>query len=547
LKVRQSASLVAGVCTLCVAASGSVTPVASAAAKPLPASSPVVSRPYELTASQGLLIDLTNVAGIPLENFVTVVNALAGAAGGGNGVGGSGATSLQALPNLLYSQLVAGTLTQASATTAINAAVALEQTALTNLAATPQKIINFDVTAISNLLGDLGFGTLGTLGTAAAATPFNAKAVTADVAPAGAGTAVNLANVLGIPLENFVTVVNALAGAAGGGNGVGGGGTTSLQALPNLLYSQLVAGTLTQASATTAINAALATEQTALTNLANTPATIINHDIAAITALFGGLNLNATSLTASTNTITPAAKQTALATNAAPADAGGIAVDFANVVGIPLENFVTALSAVAGAAGGSGGAVNGSGAASLQALPNILYSQLVAGTLTEASATKAINAAVALEQTALTNLAATPQNIINYDVAAIKKLAGDFGGTNTLASGLQTKAITSNVKVPTITSSNVKTPAITSSKLKTPVTDAVTTAGSAADPGTNSGSTTPARHAKSAGGGAVANAIKAVTGGSKGSYVGKHRAGSDGASSSQSTDAGSKGGSKGGK
>jgi hypothetical protein len=284
VKVRQSASLVAGVCTLCVAASGSVTPVASAAAKPLPTSSPIVSRPYELTASQGLLVDLTNVAGIPLENFVTVVNALAGAAGGSNGVGGSGATSLQALPNLLYSQLVAGTLTQASATTAINAAVALEQTALTTLGATPQKIINFDVTAISNLLGDLGFGSLGT---AAAATPFNAKAVTADVAPADTGTTVNLANALSLPLQNFVTVLNALAGAAGGSNGLGAGGATSLQALPNLLYSQLVAGALTQASATTAINAALATEQTALTNLAATPGKIIATDVAAIQKLAG--------------------------------------------------------------------------------------------------------------------------------------------------------------------------------------------------------------------------------------------------------------------
>jgi hypothetical protein len=287
---------------------------------------------------------------------------------------------------------------------------------------------------------------------------------------------------------------------------------------------------LTSTSATTAINAALATEQTALTNLANTPGAIINHDVAAIAALFGGLG-GATPFAASNSTITPAVNVAAVTTNATSADAGGTAVDFANVVSLPLQNFVTALSAVAGAAGGSGGAVNGSGAASLQALPNILYGQLVAGTLTEASATKAINAAVALEQTALTNLAATPQNIINYDVAAIQKLAGDFGGTSTLASSLQTKAITSNVKAPTITSSNVKTPAITSSKLKTPVTDAVTTAGSAADPGTNSGSTTPPRHAKSAGGGAVANAIKAVTGGSKGSYVGKHRAGSDGAGS----------------
>jgi hypothetical protein len=520
----------AGVCTLCVAASGSVTPVASAAAKPLPASSPVVSRPYELTASQGLLIDSVNFASLPLQNFVTALAAVAGAAGGSGGlVNGSGAaTSLQALPNLLFSQLVAGTLTSTSATTAINAALALEQTALTNLAATPQKIITTDVTALNNLLGDLG---LGSIGTAAAATPFKAAAVSADAAPADAGgTAVNLANVLGIPLQNFVTVLNALAGAAGGGNGLGAGGATSLQALPNLLYSQLVAGTLTSTSATTAINAALATEQTALTNLANTPGAIINHDVAAIAALFGGLG-GATPFAASNSTITPAVNVAAVTTNATSADAGGTAVDFANVVSLPLQNFVTALSAVAGAAGGSGGAVNGSGAASLQALPNILYGQLVAGTLTEASATKAINAAVALEQTALTNLAATPQNIINYDVAAIQKLAGDFGGTSTLASSLQTKAITSNVKAPTITSSNVKTPAITSSKLKTPVTDAVTTAGSAADPGTNSGSTTPPRHAKSAGGGAVANAIKAVTGGSKGSYVGKHRAGSDGAGS----------------
>ncbi|MDT7756929.1 MAG: hypothetical protein QOH27_2827, partial [Mycobacterium sp.] len=371
MKVRQSASLVAGVCTLCVAASGSVTPVASAAAKPLPASSPVVSRPYELTASQGLLIDSINVAGIPLQNFVTALTAIAGAAGGSGGT-----ASLQNLPNLLYSQLVAGTLTQASATTAINAALVNEQKALTTLGATPQTIINYDLTQLNNLLGDLG---LGTIGTAAGATAFQKSAITADAAPADTGTAVNLANVLGIPLENFVTVLNALAGAAGGGNGLGGAGATSLQALPNLLYSQLVAGTLTEATATLAINTALATEQTALTNLANTPATIINHDGAAIAALFG---LGTTSLVAENASVTPTVKSAAVTTNAAPADAGGTAVDLTNVVSLPLQNFITALSAVAGAAGGSGGAVNGSGAASLQALPNLLYSQLVAGTLT---------------------------------------------------------------------------------------------------------------------------------------------------------------------
>lgn len=401
MKVRQSASLVAGVCTLCVAASGSVTPLPVAAAAGT--SGAPVSRPFELTASQGVLIDSINVASLPAQNFITALTAVAGAAGGSGGN-----ASLQALPNLLYSQLVAGTLTQASANTAINAALANEQTALTALGATPQKIITTDLAGISTLLADFG---LGAIGATAAATPFKEASVASGATAADAGgTSVNLANALSLPLQNFVTVLNALAGAAGGGNGIGGGGATSLQALPNLLYSQLVAGTLTQASATTAINAALATEQTALTNLA-----------------------------------------------------------------------------------------------------------------------------------------ATPQKIITTDVAAIQKLAGDFGGTSTQAAGTSTNAITSNVKTKAITS-KVNTPSITSD-VKTPVADAAVTTKSsvAADPGTNSGSTTPARHAKSAGGGAVANAIKEVTGGSKGSYVGKHRAGSDGASSSHSSDAGSKGGSKGGK
>src|SRR4029079_2573550 len=54
---------------------------------------------------------------------------------------------------------------------------------------------------------------------------------------------------------------HAFAGAADGGNGRGGGGATSLQALSNPLFSQLVAVTLTDVSATAAINPAVATEQ----------------------------------------------------------------------------------------------------------------------------------------------------------------------------------------------------------------------------------------------------------------------------------------------
>jgi hypothetical protein len=58
-----------------------------------------------------------------------------------------------------------------------------------------------------------------------------------------------------------------------------------------------------------------------------------------------------------------------------------------------------------------------------------LFSQLVAGTLTDVSATAAINPAVATEQTALNNLAATPGKIIATDVAAIQKLAGNVGAS----------------------------------------------------------------------------------------------------------------------
>lgn len=277
MKVRQSASLVAGVCTLCVAASTSVTPVAGAAATPSP-----IQRPVELTAASGAFVDGINAVSQPLQNFVTLLNAIAGAAGGSNGTGGGGASSLQALPNLLYSQLVAGTLTEASATTAINAALATEEAALANL----------------------GFGSLG------AAMPFKAAAVkpavAAAVPQAGLGSAVDIANVASLPLQNGITALNALAGAAGGGNGVGGGGATSFQALPNLLYSQLVAGTLTQGSATTAFNAAVATEQTALNNLAATPGKIIATDIAALQKL-GLPNASATSFTnkvAATDTVT---------------------------------------------------------------------------------------------------------------------------------------------------------------------------------------------------------------------------------------------------
>jgi hypothetical protein len=272
VKVRQSASFVAGVATLCVAASTSVTAVTAAAAATTETKGPVV-RSIELTAASDVLVNGVNVAGLPLQNFVTLLNALAGVAGGSAGNGGNGAGSLQALPNLLYSQLVAGTLTPESANTAIGNALGIEQDAFANLVA---------------LFGG-STSSMFTANSKSVEPQLNSAAVTqADTG----GTVADAINVASLPLQNGITALNALAGVAGGGAGNGGNGAGSLQALPNLLYSQLVAGTLTEASTTAAINAALATEQTALTNLAATPGKIIATDIAAVQKLAGDFGAN---------------------------------------------------------------------------------------------------------------------------------------------------------------------------------------------------------------------------------------------------------------
>ena len=519
MKVRQSASLVAGVCTLCVAASASITPAPAVAAATAETKSPVV-RPFELTAASDVLVDGVNVAGLPLRNLITVLSRLAGVAGGSAGNGGNGAGSLQALPNLLYSQLVAGTLTPESANTAIGNALGIEQDALDNLAATPGEIIATDIEAINTLLADLGLGSgFGSLGGALEGTTFKTAAVTSDVTAADVGvdpSLVNIANALSLPLQNFVTVLNRLAGVAGGSAGNGGNGAGSLQALPNLLYSQLVAGTLTPESANKAIGAALGIEQDALDNLGATPGEIIAHDIEVLSALFGGST--SSMFTANTNSVQPQLKSAAIT----QADTGGNLVDAINVASLPLQNGITVLNALAGAAGGSAGN-GGNGAGSLQALPNLLYSQLVAGTLTPESANKAITAAVTTEQAALTNLAATPGKIIATDLAAIQKLAG-----GSAASSLLPAKQLSNTSALKNTDVNV---------------GASKTAGDDGNKDSLAGSTTRGRHAaKATDNNPVSNAIKAIKEASGGSYVGKHRADTVGVKgSSSSDDDGSKG------
>ena len=67
----------AGVCSVCVAASsGSVNPPPKAP-QPVSTAVPAVSRPYALTALS-FPVALINVASLPLQNVIQIANALSG-------------------------------------------------------------------------------------------------------------------------------------------------------------------------------------------------------------------------------------------------------------------------------------------------------------------------------------------------------------------------------------------------------------------------------------------------------------------------------------
>jgi hypothetical protein len=502
VKVRQSASLVAGVCTLCVAASGSVTPIpVAAAAAPASAKSAIETRAYELTAASDTLVDGLNVAGIPLNNFITVLTALSLAAGAQSTPGTNPATgSLQALPNAIYVAISKG---QSSTIPGlINTALANEQTALNALPAVPGAIIATDITLINKFLGDLGFGGIGA---AVANESLKTNAVSLDAAPADTNTTLtNLLNVAGLPLNNFIVALTAIAGAAGGfGSGTGGAG--SLQGLPNAIYVAISKG---QSSTIPGlITTALTSENTALNKLAGTPQAIINTDVAALSALFGGLGTN--SIEADSSSISPSARSLAVTPDAA--DPSTTLTDALNVAGLPLNNFIVGLTAVAGAAGGFGSGTGGAG--SLQGLPNAIYVAISKGQ--SSTIPGLITTALTSENTALNTLAKTPASIVNTDVAAIKKLAGDFGGATTLAAPKiqsNTLALNKSSVTPTVTAPKANNLTV---KLDGPSTDSTSTVPTTKVKKTNDNNP-------------VASAVKAINKAAKGSYVGKHRAGKDG-------------------
>ena len=186
------------------------------------------------------LVNIANALSLPLQNFVTVLSRLAGVAGGSAGNGGNGASSLQALPNLLYSQLVAGTLTPESANKAISAALGIEQDALRIWGR--HRARSSPTTSRSSAHSSA-------VPLRRCSRPIRTRFSRTEVGCSHAGRyrrhLVDAINVASLPLQNGITALNALAGAAGGGAGTAATEQAASKPCPNLLYSQLVAGTLT--------------------------------------------------------------------------------------------------------------------------------------------------------------------------------------------------------------------------------------------------------------------------------------------------------------
>ena len=299
MKVRQSASLVAGVCTLCVAASGTVTPLPTAsAAAPAVTKAPVVSRPYLLDAA---INPIDQLASFPYQAAILILKAAAGVAGGADGLGGLGPQSLQGLPAIIYQAITQPTATSNLETlgAAFQTALGVEGTALQNLTTLPERILALlpGLTALNATQNVL---------TANTAAPAVGTAAAAAISP--------IDQLASFPYQAGILILKAVAGVAGGADGLGGLGPQSLQGLPAIIYQAITQPTATSNLETlgAAFQTALGVEGTALQNLTTLPERIA--------ALLPGLTaLNATQNVLTANTAAPALRTEAAVNPAAAA------------------------------------------------------------------------------------------------------------------------------------------------------------------------------------------------------------------------------------
>jgi hypothetical protein len=268
VKIRKSTTLVAGACTLCIAAaSGTVEPQVELAAKE--ENTPrVVSREYTLAAA----FDPIAIAQLPFQNYFTIASTLGSLAAFVPPVNQATGAFFQgnwsAIPPLLQK------------------AVTDEIAAIQNVIKLPATIITYDLGVI------FGGTTMATLGSAAA-TP------TAVVAPADATS--GLLAIAQLPFQNYFTIASTLGSLAAFvppvNQATGAFFQGNWSAIPPLLEK--------------AFNDELA----AINNVLKLPATIIANDLAVIGGAFGG-GSDATALTTGKSSIEMQALTAALNTDA---------------------------------------------------------------------------------------------------------------------------------------------------------------------------------------------------------------------------------------
>jgi alkylhydroperoxidase/carboxymuconolactone decarboxylase family protein YurZ len=448
----------AGICTVCVAAaSGTIAPL-PAAARPLDAPTSLVSARYELTASttalapttpdQQLFLDALNVASLPLQNLITISNAL------------GGLTSIVGVLNTVYALVAAGKSDQVPA--AIDKALAAEGAAFTTFLQLPQTIAATDTAAIAKLLAN--FSAPSAISANTLSSTVKTAAVTPAAVPNTSQVLLDAINVASLPLQNLITISNAV------------GGLTSIVGVFNTVYSLIAAGKSDQVPA--AIDKALATEAAAFTTFLKLPQTIAATNTAAINKLLNNFaapsaisaktlspnaittdavttNAIATNAVAtnaiSTNAISTSAVsakvlsptvKTAAVTPAAVPNTSQVLLDAINVVSLPLQNLITVSNAIGGLT-------------SIVGVFNTVYSLVAAGKSDQVPA--AIQKALATEAAAFTTFLQLPQTIVATDTAAINKLLANF----TAPSAISANTVSANTISLNAISPTVKTAAVT--------------------------------------------------------------------------------------
>jgi hypothetical protein len=302
LKLRTSTSLTAAACTLCVvAASGTMAPQAIAATPVGSAVAPTVSRSYELTALPSPLLlaslslgsggtppamalgraaapsiqsvaapaatvnDVLTLASLPVQNLWTVLTTF--------GQLTNFVTPLNKAMALVATGLTTGNWNVEAITAQVQAAIDVTITAIRNIINLPATIINHDIQAIGNVLNPTAQVGL------TPATTLALSAATPNAATAQASSPINdFLKVASLPAQNAWTVVTTFGQLT---NFV-----TPLNKAMALVATGLTTGNWNVDAIGAQVQAAIDVTATAVRNIINLPATIINHDIKTIGGIF---------------------------------------------------------------------------------------------------------------------------------------------------------------------------------------------------------------------------------------------------------------------